>query len=83
MGGQAWGHNGFQISMQSNGLQYLIDTMTVGDWERVQTIYQEGIANGNATFEQNALAWEQWDQGHLQQGRLVAREGDSIVGWAA
>ena len=60
-----------------------IDPMTPDDWEQVRSIYLEGIREGNSTFETEAPSWEQWDEGHLKVGRLVARDGDKILGWAA
>ena len=43
----------------------------------------EGIVSGQATFETEAPAWEQWDAVHHSFGRLVARRGERVVGWAA
>lgn len=60
-----------------------IDPLHPADWERVAAIYVEGIESGNATFETSAPAWERWDSAHLPIGRLVARDGGRIVGWAA
>jgi L-amino acid N-acyltransferase YncA len=51
------------------------------DWESVRSIYLEGIATGNATFETAAPSWDDWDANHLRCCRLVAREGGSVVGW--
>lgn len=62
---------------------FVIDRMKAEDWERVRSIYLEGIASGHATFETDAPSWEQWDAGHLRQARLVARAVDNVVGWAA
>ena len=53
------------------------------DWEAVERIYLAGIATGNATFETAAPAWEKWDSSHLPNCRLVAVDGNEIVGWAA
>ena len=53
------------------------------DWPAVRAIYQEGIVTGNATFETQAPAWEDWDASHLEDCRLVARRGGHIVGWGA
>lgn len=64
-------------------MDYIIDEMRAGDWEQVRAIYLEGIATGFATFETDAPAWEKWDAGHLRKARLVARDGDRILGWAA
>src|SRR5690242_2701157 len=60
-----------------------IHPMTPADWESVRAIYLEGIATGNATFEQTAPEWEQWNLSHLKVCRLVARGGERILGWAA
>src|SRR5512141_1223363 len=60
-----------------------VDAMVPSDWPDVSAIYLEGIATGNATFETLAPTWEQWDRMHLAAGRLVARRGRSIAGWAA
>jgi phosphinothricin acetyltransferase len=64
-------------------MNYIIDDMRTEDWEQVRAIYLEGIATGLATFETDAPTWEKWDAGHLRKMRLVAREGDAILGWAA
>ena len=61
----------------------VIDQMKASDWEHVRSIYLEGIKSGNSTFETDAPSWERWDQGHLQFARLVLRDGDRILGWAA
>lgn len=60
-----------------------VDQMVPADWPNVSAIYLEGIRTGNATFETLAPTWEQWDRMHLTLGRLVARRGRSIAGWAA
>jgi L-amino acid N-acyltransferase YncA len=61
----------------------LIEPMTPQDWPPVRAIFLEGIANGNATFETSAPAWEKWDAAHSGSGRLVARLKGNVVGWAA
>ena len=60
-----------------------IEQMKPTDWGQVRSIYLEGIAAGNSTFETEAPSWEKWDEGHLQFARLVMRDGDMILGWAA
>ncbi len=55
-------------------------------WPAVRSIYAEGIATGNATFETEAPDWEKWDKGHRQDCRFVAVETGnkaSVLGWAA
>jgi len=59
--------------------------MQVGDWVPVRSIYVEGLATGDATFETEAPSWKTWDEGHLRVPRLVAvSETDgTVLGWAA
>ncbi len=52
-------------------------------WDAVARIYAEGIATGNATFETAVPSWEDWDEAHLLELRLVALDGDEVAGWAA
>jgi phosphinothricin acetyltransferase len=52
------------------------------DWSGVRAIYEEGIRDGNATFETEPPSWERWDGAHPQV-RLVAEQNGSILGWAA
>ena len=63
--------------------EIVINQMSGADWPCVKAIYLEGIAIGNATFETEAPSWEAWDTAHLQFARLVARQGETIIGWAA
>jgi len=60
-----------------------IESMRETDWEQVRTIYLEGIATGDATFEELAPSWDGWDSQHLFRCRLVAKRDDEVVGWAA
>ena len=52
-------------------------------WEAVKTIYEQGIATGNATFQTTASTYQSWDEGHIKTCRLVATLNNEIVGWAA
>jgi len=52
------------------------------DWPQVASIYADGIAGGDATFEVDVPSWERWDAGHPSL-RLVAEEDGRVVGWAA
>ena len=64
--------------------RYVIEAMQEGDWPQVREIYAQGIATGDATFEQEPPSWEQWTAGHLPGCRLVARGKDgAALGWAA
>ncbi|MFJ8212050.1 GNAT family N-acetyltransferase [Streptomyces sp. NPDC096033] len=51
--------------------------------EQVLTIYQQGIEEGNATFETTAPTWKAFDSAKLPDHRLVALDGDRVLGWAA
>jgi phosphinothricin acetyltransferase len=64
-------------------MDFIIDSMRPQDWESVLAIYLEGMATGQATFETEAPDWERWDSGHLPHCRLVARNRDAVIGWAA
>ncbi len=57
--------------------------MKPSDWEAVKEIYEEGIATGNATFQQSAPCWDEWNNSHLQHSRIVAKEDNIVLGWAA
>jgi len=60
-----------------------IGAMQRGDWPAIRSIYSEGIATGNATFETEVPDWPEWNKRHLQECRLVARANQQIVGWIA
>lgn len=62
---------------------FLVNEMVATDWPNVSAIYVEGIRTGNATFETLPPTWDQFDRAHLATGRLVARSGRSMAGWAA
>lgn len=51
--------------------------------DAVLTIYAAGIATGTATFQSEAPSWEEFDAGHLTEHRLVALDGDDVLGWVA
>ena len=43
----------------------VIRSLAADDWESVRSIYLDGIATGQATFETEAPTWEHWDSAHL------------------
>lgn len=61
----------------------VFDSMQPQHWPEVKKIYEEGIATGQATFQQSAPEWEEWNRNHLTACRIVAKEKDTILGWAA
>ncbi|MTI59369.1 MAG: N-acetyltransferase family protein [Firmicutes bacterium] len=64
-------------------MEYIIDKMKYEDWEEVKEIYLEGIKTENSTFQTKAPSWKEWDKGHSSECRLIAKEGDDVLGWAA
>lgn len=60
-----------------------ITSMRSEDWPAVRGIYGEGIATGNATFEIELPDWQKWDNVHRRDCRLVAREAERVLAWAA
>ena len=61
----------------------IIRAITSADYPVIRSIYLDGIATGQATFETTAPAWEDWDKNHLPHSRLLAEEYQTVVGWAA
>jgi phosphinothricin acetyltransferase len=53
------------------------------DWLQVERIYRGGIDAGNATFESDPPTWEAFDASKVRDVRLVAVDGDQVLGWAA
>lgn len=60
-----------------------IENLLPEHWKQVKSIYESGIATGNATFQTSAPDWEEWNQSHIQNCRLVAIENGRVLGWAA
>lgn len=52
-------------------------------WPAVRTIYEQGVATGDATFQTGAPDWEEWNRSHLGHSRLVALDGNTVAGWVA
>ncbi|MBL4721525.1 MAG: N-acetyltransferase [Alphaproteobacteria bacterium] len=57
--------------------------MRATDSDAVLRIYQHGADTGHATFQSQAPSWSEWDQGHLNEARLVAALKGEVIGWAA
>lgn len=64
-------------------MDYKVEEMSASDWTQVADIYMEGIMTKIATFQSTIPSWEEWNKGHCESCRLVARAGDTILGWAA
>lgn len=63
--------------------QIEITGMEVIDWPAVAEIYAEGIATGDATFQQTVPSWEEWDAAHMKACRIAAKFDSAVSGWAA
>ena len=61
----------------------VIQNLTQETYPAVKSIYEQGIATGNATFQTEAPGWEEWNKSHLEQCRVVAIEDNEVIGWAA
>lgn len=57
--------------------------MTGTHAEAVLAIYQEGIDEGNATFETQAPGWEIFSAARLADHRYVAVDESAVLGWIA
>ncbi|SEF11574.1 phosphinothricin acetyltransferase [Arthrobacter alpinus] len=71
--------------MTEHGVQGVqIRLMAESDWDAVQGIYAQGIATGNATFEEQVPAKADFLSTRIPELRIVAEDtnGD-VVGWAA
>lgn len=60
----------------------LVRELRPDDWPAVRAIYEDGIRDGDATFETKLPSWERWDGAHPEV-RLVAERDGAVVGWAA
>jgi len=60
-----------------------VQVMTEEHWRAVKSIYEEGIASKNATFETAVPEWIEWDRNHLDSCRFVSVNDNKIVGWSA
>lgn len=61
----------------------LILPITEDLYPQVARIYEEGICTGIATFETTVPPWEKWDASHHSFGRIILKDGDNFLGWAA
>ena len=74
----------FSVRELSAYIRRLFETdeaLLPADWPVVRAIYEQGLDVG--TFEELVPTWDEWDRGHLLWPRLVARDGEEVLGWAA
>jgi L-amino acid N-acyltransferase YncA len=60
-----------------------VESLRPEHWPEVRSIYEAGIATGNATFETAAPSWDAWTADHLELHRFVAMRAGQVVGWVA
>ena len=65
------------------GVDFVVGERVATDWDAVRSIYEEGIAAGNATIETESPTWDVWNNRHLPHCRFVARSGNTVIGWVA
>ena len=61
----------------------MIREMTASDIAEVLKIYGQALVSGTATFNTVCPTAEQWDKGHLRDGRFVDVTEGKITGWIA
>lgn len=66
-----------------HALSIRILAMLPTHWPAVERIYLQGVTSGNATFETESPGWEGWDAKHHRHSRLIALQGEEVLGWAA
>lgn len=58
--------------------------LDASDWPAVRTIWEEGIATGQATFEAETPSWAEFEQSRYPgRLRLVGELDGVVAGWAA
>jgi L-amino acid N-acyltransferase YncA len=60
-----------------------IEPLKFAHWPEVKSIYELGIASGQASFQTTAPEWEEWNNSHIFKPRLVMMEGNKVLAWAA
>ena len=70
-------------SETQKSIDFSIQPLIPDQWPAVKAIFEEGIATGLATLETSAPSWGDWDRHHDPRCRLVALQGEDVMGWAA
>lgn len=60
-----------------------IRNLLAADWEKVRLIYEKGIKTGHATFQTTTPSWDDWNESHISNCRIVSEKKGVITGWAA
>ncbi|MEF9934365.1 MAG: N-acetyltransferase family protein [Clostridium sp.] len=62
-------------------MEITIEYLTKDHWLEVSNIYKEGIDTEFATFQRDIPSYSEWDNNHHQKCRLVACNGDRVLGF--
>lgn len=57
--------------------------ITISNYQKIATIYLEGIRTGIATFETEVPDWNTWNLNHLSKARIALVAAQQIIGFAA
>jgi L-amino acid N-acyltransferase YncA len=71
------------MTMPTRGPGVRIEPMTAAHADAVLAIYQDGIEEGNATFETRAPGWPEFTAARLGGHRFVAAVAGQVTGWVA
>lgn len=64
-------------------MDFFIDNMKKEDFNEIIRIYEQGIKTGISTFQTKLPTYEEWNEGHIKECRLVIRHENKILGWAS
>ncbi|MEA4894709.1 MAG: N-acetyltransferase family protein [Oscillospiraceae bacterium] len=64
-------------------MEYTVRPMNEDDWSQVVEIFYQGIQTNNATLHTACPSYEEWDEAHIKECRLVAELDGEVVGWTA
>ena len=64
-------------------MNFVIDNMRRADFDEIIRIYEQGIKTGISTFQTKSPTYEEWNEGHIKECRLVARCENKLLGWAS
>jgi len=61
-----------------------IEILKQEHWQEVRAIFIGGILTKNATFTtvNEVLDWKNWSENYFLHSRLIAKENNTILGWA-
>ncbi|GKU79068.1 GNAT family N-acetyltransferase [Paenibacillus sp. L3-i20] len=59
-------------------MKFFLRRAVEDDWDQIKSIYLEGIATGNATFQTEAPSKEQWFSNHVLECSIVCVDGGEI-----